>query len=169
MLRLSDRELRYARIAESAGMKRPRTTLQEAKSAGIGPALAFAMIEQETTNGANVFGHDPTIFSGAGDVTEEKYKKYLRQRKATGNKMMQGVGPLQLTWWEFQDAADEAGGCWRPRVNMRIGFQRLAALRRTHGDFKGIMHYNGSGPAAVRYALLVQARRAKWRLRLGIR
>jgi hypothetical protein len=65
---------------------------------------------------------------------------------------MQGVGPVQLTWWEFQDEADRRGGCWKPAINMEVGFERLAALVRRNGLRDGIRAYNGSGPAAERYA-----------------
>lgn len=166
---LTPRELRYAVIAARNGIKRPRTTLQEAKRAGIGPALALAMVEQETGNGANIFGHDPTIFIGAGTVTKDKYLAYREARRRSGNRQMQGVGPLQLTWWELQDAADREGGCWKPRINMRIGFRRLAALRKLHGKGTGIERYNGSGPAAVAYRASVLTKQEKWQRRLGIK
>ncbi len=168
-VKLTEQELRYAKVAERFGIKNPRTTLQEAKAAGIGPALALAMVEQESGNGSNVFGHDPTIFIGAGTVTERNYKQYRAARRASGNRLMQGVGPMQLTWWELQDAADREGGAWIPRYNLRVGFRRLAALRKANGKRLGIQRYNGSGPAAVRYMLSVLGKQAKWRLRLGIK
>ena len=49
-----------------------------------------------------------------------KYQEYKRRRPRDG---MQGVGPAQLTWFEFQDQADALGGCYpetrRSRPAMR--------------------------------------------------
>jgi hypothetical protein len=101
----------------------------------------------ETGGGRNVFGHDPTIFIG-GDVTKQRY---LRYRLARGHRHMQGVGPVQLTYWSIQDAADKLGGCWIPEVNMRVGFALLRYNIARYGRERGFAAYNGSGPAAARY------------------
>lgn len=135
----------------------------EARRAGIPVSLGFALIEQES-NFRNVFGHDPTIFIGAGNVTKQKYLAYKRQR---GHSHMQGVGPAQLTWWEFQDVADKYGGCWNPTYNIRVAFEHLATLVRSRGNRDGIKAYNGTGPAADRYASQVLAKMEKWRKRLS--
>jgi len=159
------RDLAYSVIANRYGLRNSLRALQEARKLGIGPALALAMIEQES-GGRNVFGHDPTIFSGAGYVTKNKYLAYRAARRRSGNRLMQGVGPMQLTWWETQDRADALGGCWRSRINIRTGFITLAALIHAHGEREGIARYNGSGPRAQEYARSVLAKRARWRKRL---
>ena len=147
----------------AAGILDPDTTVAEAQRAGLPLKLACAMLEKESAGGHNVFGHDPgTIFAGAGAVTEEKYREYKRKRVASGNKLMQGVGPCQLTWWSIQDAADKAGGCWRPEINMRIGFGHLAGLVKQHGEADGARRYNGSGDAAVAYSKDLLAKARKW-------
>jgi hypothetical protein len=151
---------------------------------GIGPALAVAMLEKES-GGKNVWGHDPTIFVGGWDsknrrwwttkrwrgyVNERGYQEYKRQRDANKLKrQMQGVGPLQLTWWATQDAADKIGGCWKPRPNIITGFTTLSALIKAFGLQPGIRRYNGSGPRAEAYAADVLAKREKWRDRFGIK
>lgn len=170
----------YAVIARAFGIRNSFAALQEARNLGIGPALAIAVLEQESS-GKNVWGHDPTIFIGGFDrlhnkfwtrpsrngyVNEAGYREYKRQRQASGNRKMQGVGPLQLTWWETQDKADRNGGAWNPRVNIRTGFQLLSSLISAHGLHDGIRRYNGSGPRAEAYARSVLERRAKWRGRL---
>jgi len=67
------------------------------------------------------------------------------------------------TWWEFQDEADAAGGCWRPYVNMLVAFRHLATLRRSMGTWKdAARRYNGSGPAADRYADQMEQRFNHW-------
>jgi hypothetical protein len=178
------KQKRYAEIARGHGIKNPLIAIEEGEKVGIGPALAVAMLEQES-GGKNVWGHDPTIFIGGFDrlhnkfwttkprwrgyVNEAGYREYKRQRGAGCNGKCQGVGPMQLTWWSTQDMADRNGGCWKPRANIKTGFQILAGLIREHGTFGGLRRYNGSGPRAIQYATSVLARRAKWRLRFGIR
>lgn len=162
--------LRIARMRR-AGIVNPLITMQEARRANIKAgkpvahpvALACALLEQETGGGHNVFGHDPTIFVGAGLVTKPKYLQYKAFREKSGNRLMQGVGPVQLTWWSTQDAADHAGGCWQPRYNMRIGFEKLFNNVHRYGLTTGVRMYNGSGDAAVRYANTVVNRFSKWK------
>lgn len=139
--------------------------VRAARVSGIPVSLACALVEQES-GFTNVFGHDPSIYAGAGRVTRDKYLAYKRARMASGNRRMQGVGPCQLTWYATQDAADRAGGCWRPYYNMLTGFGTLADSIRRHGTAPGIASYNGSGEAAIRYASQVLERQRKWRNRL---
>lgn len=142
----------------------PELVIEEAKREGLRLSLACAILEKESSGGQNVFGHDRgTIFAGAGKVTREKYLDYKRQRDAErGRRRMQGVGPVQLTWWEWQNEADAEGGCWDPRFNMRIGFRNLVKLMRAHGEPDGIRRYNGTGEAAEAYSRDVRARARRW-------
>jgi len=151
----------------AGGIVAPSTTIAEAARSGLPLALACALLEKESGGGRNVFGQDPTIFVRAGEVTRAKYQEYKRQRDAGASKRMQGVGPCQLTWWEFQDAADREGGCWRPELNMRIGFRHLLALVAAHGEADGARRYNGSGDAAVAYSRDLLAKRRAWEQRLA--
>jgi uncharacterized protein YcbK (DUF882 family)/peptidoglycan hydrolase-like protein with peptidoglycan-binding domain len=153
--------LRAAKIAA------PRIAIEEAKRAGLPLELACALLEKESGGGANVYGHDPSIFSGAGQVTRENYARYKKARIASGNRKMQGVGPCQLTWWEFQDQADAQGGCWRPRYNMRVGFLHLANLIKRYGESDGARRYNGSGSAAEAYSRDLLVKAAKWKSVIG--
>lgn len=142
------------------GIKIPIITYQEARRTGCNLAALSAVLEQETGGGANVFGHDPTIFVGAGKVTKLKYQAYKHARGATGRGGMQGVGPMQLTYYSYQDEADKLGGCWNPRYNVRVGAQKLVrdfkATGSWHGAFKA---YNGSES----YANQVDKRFEKWK------
>ena len=144
---------------KAAGIVAPRTAVREAKRAGLPLELACALLEKESSGGRNVYGHDPTIFVGAGKVTRANYAEYKRRRVASGNRLMQGVGPCQLTWWELQDAADADGGCWHPEVNMRVGFRHLATLVERYGRADGARRYNGSGAAAGKPAAKKPAER----------
>ena len=145
------------------GILNPRMVVAEAKRAGLRLDYACAMLKKESNGGMNVFGHDPTIFVGAGTVTRAKYMDYKRQRVASGNARMQGVGPTQLTYWTLQDRADAQGGCWKPRINMRVGFKHLADHIARYGEADGARRYNGSGPAAVAYSKDLLAKAAQWR------
>lgn len=161
-------------IMKEHGIERPSVVLEEARAADLGLALACAVLDQESGGGANVFGHDRDehgvpIWHGRSDrveVTEERYRAYKVFRDIGPARRMQGVGPLQLTWYSLQDAADIAGGCWKPRFNMRIGFLRLAALVAAKGLREGVRSYNGFGSAAETYADEVLDLRRRWRQRL---
>ncbi len=153
------------------GIRDPRTTLRTARKVnrekGQMPlARACALLEKESAGGGNVFGHDPSIFNGAGEVTRAKYLAYKAKRGPTGGGGMQGVGPCQLTWFTLQDRADALGGCWRPNVNMYVGFSHLAANIEANGAHAGMRIYNGSGQAAEDYATDLEKKEARWRERL---
>lgn len=147
----------------AGGILAPRMVVEEAKRAGLRLDYACAMLQKESSGGKNVFGSDPTIFIGAGTVTKAKYLEYKRKRVASGNDLMQGVGPTQLTYWTLQDRADAQGGCWKPRINMRVGFKHLADHISRYGEADGARRYNGSGDAAVAYSKDLLAKAAKWR------
>lgn len=130
-------------VARKYGIVSPYLAMRAADNAGLPFAVMCAILEKESGGGKNVFGHDPTIFVGAGTVTKSKYRAYLAERHRTGK--MQGVGPMQLTWWEFQDRADKAGGCWRPYYNMLVGAQILHSYWNTYGNWEKVgTKYNGS-------------------------
>jgi hypothetical protein len=144
--------------------------VEEAREEGILVSMGCALVEQES-NFKNVWGHDrdsdgDIIWPGRpGDnyVTEDEYREYKRRRKASGNKRMQGCGLTQLTWWEFQDAADHEGGCWVPRYQCRIGFRLLASLIRRYGTRKGLAVYNGgAGNPNYLYADQVLRKQQHW-------
>ena len=133
------------------GIVYPVYTYTAAHRARLGLPLACAILMQETAGGRNEFGHDPTIFVGAGAVTAAKYRAYLILRNRVHE--YQGVGPCQLTSPGLQDQADKLGGCYRPLHNMTVGFKFLHDLIVQHHDLRaGVEAYNGTGPAAVRYA-----------------
>lgn len=151
----------------AGGIVGPPVVISAARHAGLRLPLACALLEVLSAGGRNVFGNDPTIFAGAGVVTREKYEEYKRQRVASGNRLMQGVGPCRLTWWELQDSADDQGGCWRPGINMRIGFRHFGMLVRLHGEAGGARRYNGAGPAAETWSRELLEKAAVWEARLG--
>jgi hypothetical protein len=142
-----------------------RVIIHRAREHGVPLCLAFALIEHES-GFQKVFGHDPTTYAGAGLVTEAKYLAYRTVRRTSGNRLMQGVGEAQLTWWETQDQADALGGCWTADANVRVALLTLAARIHEHGEAAGIARYNGAGPAAAAYSRQVRAAARAWHRRL---
>jgi hypothetical protein len=152
------------------GILRAVDVVEIARTVGLDLACAAVLLEKESYGGHNVWGSDPvdpggTYVKGA-EVTRAAYEAYRAGRKA-GRLSAQGVGPCQLTWQGYQDQADNLGGCWDWRANVRVGFLTLSSLQRAHGVREGFRRYNGDGPAAERYADDAVARLAKWRDRLG--
>lgn len=151
------------------GMKMPIRTLIAARSCSLSVPLACSILMQETGGGVNEFGHDPTIFVGAGAVTKAKYLKYRIERDRLGyGTRCQGVNVTQLTYVGFQARADGMGGCWKPLVAMRVGFADLAHNVRVDGLREGVRAYNGGGAAADKYAaeVIMRAQRYAVDLRL---
>jgi hypothetical protein len=155
---------RYIRAAGRHGC-RPglaRLILKWARYYGVPISLAFALFQHES-GFRKVFGHDPTIFVGRGVVTRALCKAYLAARRRSGNRLMQGVGEGQLTWWETQDLAEKLGGLHTANANVRVALMTLAARIHEYGEAKGVERYNGAGPAAVQYSRDVRALGHAWR------
>lgn len=145
-------------VAYKNGINNPYMALRAAQAAGLPFSVMCAVLEKESNGGDNVFGHDPTIFVGAGKVTKSKYLEYKKQRQA--GKGMQGVGPMQLTWWEFQDRADARGGCWKPYINMQVGAEILVAYWNQYGNWEKVgTKWNGSSVYGKDFAAQVD----KWK------
>ena len=68
---MNDRQL--VKLMREHAIVLPRITLQEARRAGLELAVACGVLEQESRGGDNVFGHDPTIFAGAGAALESRF------------------------------------------------------------------------------------------------
>lgn len=154
---------------KAIGMRMPVRTYMAARETGLSLPLACSVLMQESGGGLNVFGHDPTVYVGAGTVTRAKYLDYLRERDVPKyGARCQGVGPMQLTFAGYQDEADKLGGCWSPLANLRVGFRVLAENVRRDGLHDGVRAYNGSGPAAERYAYTVVARAEGYARRLRL-
>jgi hypothetical protein len=159
------------RMLRGRGLRFPRWTVEEARRVGIPMSYALAFLEKESSGrdrdgklgfGLNLFGHDPVSNPVRGGfVSRGRYAEYRANRKRGLG--MQGVGPMQLTWWEFQDMADAEGGCWHPRFNMRVGFAVAKRLIRESGKHDGARRFNGSGAAAEAYADDWVSRQRKWR------
>lgn len=152
---LTARDRTQIKLARKHGIVNPEYALtelkrQRSKPEGLDYALLCAVLMEESSGGHNVFGHDPTIFVGAGTVSKTKYMAYRKLRNAVHK--FQGVGGMQLTYGAYQDDADKAGGCWLPQFQMRIGIGVLSRNIAKYGLWGGVAAYNGTGDAARAYA-----------------
>lgn len=156
---LSPRDAELAEWFHRHGFLRPYLTVRALRAGHIKPQTAAAVLSKETGNGANIWGHDADragcIPPCGGPVTRANYRAYRARRRR--DRRMQGCGPVQLTWFEFQDRADRLGGCWRPGVSMRVGFDVVRELVEAHGLERGLNAYNGDPSGA--YGRDVVARR----------
>lgn len=163
---------RYAHIAAAHGMHNSLRALTEARAhnPNVRASIALALLEQESRDGSNVWGHDgppngATSHLGGKVVTEGDYRAYKHRRDMNGRGSggMQGVGPLQVTWWEFQDQADRLGGCWIPEHSIKVCINLVAALIKDNGERKGLAVYNGGATHPnYKYADQVLARVERW-------
>ena len=141
----------------------------EAHARDIPVSVLCAVVEQES-GFRNVFGHDPVKWPQirGGNVTKARYLRYKLLRKRGFG--MQGVGPMQLTWWEHQDDADRSGGCHQPHANIATGALLLHELYRRWGSWaRAFEAYNAGKPgtaAGAAYSARVQQRQRTWHERL---
>ncbi len=151
--------------AKNAGIRRPVLAWEEAARVGVPYYVLCAYLVQESAGGYNIFGHDDSIYRGAGIVTKDKYLAYKKERDRLVTRRMQGVGPMQLTWWEFQDRADIYGGCWVPKYNVRVGAELLVKYHEEHTWHDVARLYNAGsleGDRGQEYARRNGELRVKW-------
>lgn len=150
------------------GVLRAPEVVELAAAVGLELAAAAVLLEKESGGGRNVWGSDAVqtggFYAKGAAVTRENYTAWKPNRSRLGS---QGVGPCQLTWSGYQDQADQLGGCWDWRHNVRVGFAALVQLQRQYGVRDGFRRYNGSGPMAERYADDAMTKLGRWRTRLG--
>jgi hypothetical protein len=167
--RATARDLQVAKTINATKQYGLRIAL-EASAYEIWPSVLCAVLEQES-GFRNVYGHDPVKFPQikGGNVTRLNYLRYKQLRKLGFG--MQGVGPGQLTWWEYQDEADRSGGCWRPAPNIATTAWLLAQKRRQAGSWPHAFELYNAGkvgtPAGSAYSNRVQDRQRDWHRRLS--
>lgn len=158
-----------AAVLAANGMANAAVIVQAAVMEGTDLAVAATLVAGESW-GRHVWGHDPVSTGGCyvkgGSVDQANYLAYRAQMRA-GKIGRQGCGISQATSAQYQDTADQLGGCWDMLANARSGFRGAQALIRRYGLRDGMRRYNGSGPAAERYADNFMARHATWQSRLA--
>jgi len=140
----------------------------EASDAGLPPALALALVEQES-GFRNIFGCDQGPRETAPwchqEVTRQRVKALIDHVERGG--ISNGVGLTQLTSIGFIRQAEAEGGAHRVEAQCRVGFRLLHDLIARHGQRVGIGAYNGGeGNPNLAYADSVIALRATWRRRI---
>ncbi|MGH3875066.1 MAG: hypothetical protein ACRDSR_26815 [Pseudonocardiaceae bacterium] len=62
----------------------------------------------------------------------------------------------------YQDRADEYGGCWRPEINIRVGFEILAGHVSSGSVRDAFSYYNTGKPGDGPYARDAMRRLPRW-------
>lgn len=160
------RNIAKAIRARLHGARWARTIADEAARAEIPYAVGFAAVEQES-GFKNIFGHDPGGMYPGQRVTRNKVNAMVQAIRA--GRTSNGVGLTQLTYPAFIYEAQNLGGAWKPRNQLRVGFKLLASLHRQHGNWhQAFKAYNGAGYAAENYARVMDVRVAKWERHLAL-
>lgn len=151
------------------GLSNAAVIVQAAQMEGMDLSVAATLVAGESW-GKHIWGHDPGATDGhyvkGGPVTQANYLAYRAAMRA-GQIGRQGCGISQATSAEYQDRADELGGCWDMLANCRSGFRGMQALMSQHGVRDGARRYNGSGSDAEAYADRFMSRLSIWQGRLA--
>ncbi len=148
------RDLQLAVNAKRHGANYSLRIIREARREGVPVSWAFALFEQET-GFRNVFGHDKGGMYPGQPVTKGKVLAMLRYTAAGGNS--NGVGPGQLTYPPLIRRANQAGGAWKPAVNIRVSLRFFREITRGNYELDA-WKYNG-GPA---YQKQIKAKQRAW-------
>jgi soluble lytic murein transglycosylase-like protein len=159
--------VRAVKIARSFGV--PAYTAAviavAAKRVGVNPALAFALVEQES-DFRHIFGHDPGGPFPGEPVTQRKYQALSEHIRNGGTS--NGVGLCQITYPGF---IFEHAGLWRRLANVKFGLRLVRNSILAVGSKRtALAQYNGGPtPPAVSwdYADSVLERENKWRHRFA--
>lgn len=149
------RDYLLARRANRHGAKYALRIVWEARRAHVPISLAFAIVEKES-GFKNIVGHDPGGPHPGVKVTRQVVRDILASRTSNG------VGLTQLTYKPLIREAEGMGGAHLPKYQLRVGFHELGRLIKSYGLHAGMVHYNGSGPAALAYANDLAARARRW-------
>lgn len=142
-------------------VRKPHLVIKEAKRAGLPLPDALAMLEQETgIPQKNIFGCDQGSILCHEKVTRKSVRRLVHHIRGGG--IPNGVGWTQITYQPFVYQAQDLGGAWKPKYQMRVGFKVLADLIRQHGVQQGHAAYNGTGAAAQQYGRVAVELRRKW-------
>ncbi len=119
-------------------------TVHCALEQGLAIPRAVALRDQESA-GTNVFGGD---WGDVGDrppyyhqhVTKERVQ--LLRARGTYRHGMNGIGEIQLTWWEFVEMAENLGGAHLRRPQFTVGFGLLATYLEKYPALEAYGAYN---------------------------
>jgi hypothetical protein len=158
------RDAALARTLRDNGVKNALRIVIECRHRhdGLIPfSLGVALQEQES-NGRNIFGADKNGPFPHQPVTKERVLKLVEHVRAGGTS--NGVGPMQLTFLPFIEEANRDGGAWKPSVNIATGLGIVAANVKKHGVRGGLATYNAGTPQSTQgraYAKKVMERQGR--------
>jgi hypothetical protein len=113
---------------------------------GVIPVSLGVALQEQESNGRNIFGADSNAPFAHLAVTKERVLQLVEHVRAGGTS--NGVGPLQLTFLPFIEEANRDGGAWKPSVNIATGLGIIAANVSRHGVRGGLATYNAGNPQA---------------------
>ena len=160
--------IKAARVARANGVPADVAAIvaYAAATQRVSPALAFALVEQES-GFRHIFGHDPGGLFPGESVTRSRFRTLLAHVKAGGTS--NGVGLTQITYGGYLVAHP---GIWRKLANVKLGLALIGASVEGHGKREGLARYNGGpNPPAVSYGYADSVMRLekKWRGRFASR
>lgn len=157
------RDLELARKAKAHGAEHATRIILECRAHDVIISDGFALVEQES-NFMNIFGCDygdlyvpsqPPYCHVA--VTQARVDKLISRGKPNG------VGPTQLTSFNYVKDANRDGGAHKPSVNIATGIHILGQMQKKHGRMRGFGAYNGGeGNPSMGYAREVDAKAQRW-------
>jgi hypothetical protein len=111
---------------------------------GVIPVSLGVALQEQESNGHNIFGADANAPFAHQPVTRARVLKLVEHVRAGG--LSNGVGPLQLTFIGFIDEANRDGGAWDPAVNIATGLGIIHGHVKQHGVRNGLATYNAGKP-----------------------
>lgn len=133
------------------------------RHAGVIPVSLGVALQDQESEGRNIFGADAGAPFPHMPVTEARVRKLVEHVHAGG--VSNGVGPLQLTFIGFIEEANRDGGAWVPAVNIATGLGIIAGHVKQHGVRGGLAAYNAGSPRSAqgqRYAGEVMGRQERF-------
>ncbi len=158
------RDDQLARKLRDSGVKNALRIVIECRHRhdGLIPVSLGVALQEQESNGRNIFGADLGAPFAHQPVTKERVMKLVEHVRAGG--VSNGVGPLQLTFLPFIEEANRDGGAWKPSVNIATGLGIIADHVKRHGVRGGLATYNGGHPRSpdgLEYAKEVMKRQRR--------
>jgi len=144
------RDAKLARKLRDNGVKNALRIVIECRHRhdGVIPVSLGVALQEQESNGRNIFGADQNAPFTHQPVTKERVLELVAHVRAGG--ISNGVGPLQLTFLPFIEEANRDGGAWKPSVNIATGLGIIAADVKKHGVRGGLATYNGGSPHSTK-------------------
>jgi hypothetical protein len=165
-------EYKVINVLKRHGIVDSSVALESADYAHIHTSIVATSLDMESWGGKNIWGGDPggdalPVQWFESPVTYPKWRVYWANVERGLH--VNGCGRSQLTDKSLQEAANSIGGCWLPLPNGKVGAVFMSQLlKEVDGNVRlAFQHYNGSGPAAIRYGEDAYALYTEWQGKLN--